>query len=193
MAATRVAGIFDKPVPLPRRHRRLIVALFAIFVFLSILAWTSRRHNEDSVLATTPPPREPTHPAAPRTHHHNVPANRPTLRLAPEQELAAIVSFLGHIQTNGGLPPTVNPNFPIEPQLVLDFDTTSERAPAELKELVEDTWASNPVVIFAEVRRLRRVHPLGSLMETGRPYSLVRQPREMSRLCSLHTRFAQHL
>jgi hypothetical protein len=159
MAATRVAGIFDKPVPLPRRHRRLIVALFAIFVFLSILAWTSRRQGEDrTVLATTPPIREPARPAVPRTHH-NPPANRPTLQLTPEQELAAIMSFLGHIQTNGGLPPTVNPNLPIEPQLVLDFDTTSERAPAELKELVEDTWASNPVVIFAEVRRLCRMRP----------------------------------
>lgn len=149
MVATRATGIFDKAAPIPRRHRRLIIVLFAIITFLSILAWTNQRHLGEP---TTTPPQEATHPTKRRTHVYNPPTSKPSLRLAPEQELAAIVSFLGHIQTNGGLPPTVNPNLPIEPQLVLGFDTTTDRAPAELRQLIEDTWASNPVVVFTEVR-----------------------------------------
>lgn len=75
----------------------------------------------------------------------------PPLRLDPSQELAAISSFLASLAQNV-IPPTVDPLQPIDPQLVLDFDTRGHRAQEELRAMVDDAWTRNPVFLYSKVR-----------------------------------------
>ena len=77
--------------------------------------------------------------------------NIPPLRLDPSQELAAITSFLASLPQNV-LPPTVDSARPIDPQLVLDFDTRGYRAQEEVKAMIEDVWTRNPVFLYSKVR-----------------------------------------
>jgi len=74
----------------------------------------------------------------------------PPLRLDPSQELAAITSFLASLPQNV-LPPTVDTTQPIDPQLVLDFDTRGYRAQEEVQAMVEDVWTRNPVFLYSKV------------------------------------------
>jgi len=76
--------------------------------------------------------------------------NAPPLRLDPSQELAAISSFLASLPQNV-LPPTVDTTRPVDPQLVLDFDTRSHRAQDEVQAMVEDVWTRNPVFLYSKV------------------------------------------
>lgn len=74
----------------------------------------------------------------------------PQLTLTPSEELAALSAFLAALPHNR-LPSAVNPNQPIDPQLILDFNTGSESAKEELDRIVEEMWARHPVVLFARV------------------------------------------
>jgi len=76
--------------------------------------------------------------------------NTPPLRLDPSQELAAITSFLASLPQNV-LPPTVDTTRPIDPQLVLDFDTRGHRAQEEVHAMVEDVWTRNPIFLYSKV------------------------------------------
>lgn len=78
---------------------------------------------------------------------------RPQLHLTTEQELAAVSSFLASLPQNV-IPLTVDPSRPIDPQLVLDFDTMSVRAPQEVEAMVEDVWTRNPIFLYSKVRLL---------------------------------------
>lgn len=75
----------------------------------------------------------------------------PALQLTPEQELAAVTTFLASLPQNV-IPSTVDPSQPIDPQLVLDFDTRSPQAITEIAQLEHDAWVRYPVVLFAKVR-----------------------------------------
>ncbi|KAF9567928.1 hypothetical protein CPC08DRAFT_626091 [Agrocybe pediades] len=79
-------------------------------------------------------------------HHHY----KPTLKLDPSEELAAVTSFLASLPQNV-IPHTVNPSQPIDPQLVLDFDTRGPRAREEVKAMVEEVWLRNPVFLYSKV------------------------------------------
>jgi len=70
-----------------------------------------------------------------------------------DDELGALVGFLAALASNS-IPLTVDPNAPLDPQLVLGFDTRSGSAAviAEVRDAVAETWARNPVVIFSEFR-----------------------------------------
>lgn len=72
------------------------------------------------------------------------------LKLDLEQELAAVSSFIASLPHNV-IPPFVDPTLPIDPQLVLEFDTNSPRAKDELRAMVEDVWSRNPVFLYAKV------------------------------------------
>jgi len=76
--------------------------------------------------------------------------NRPPLRLSPPQELAAVTSFLASLPQNV-IPHTVDPTRPIDPQLVLDFDTRGNRAQEEVRAMVDDVWTRNPVFLYSKV------------------------------------------
>jgi glutaredoxin-related protein len=82
--------------------------------------------------------------------HRKVLSNQPQIQLTPEQELAAISSFLASLPANV-IPPTVDPSRPIDPQLVLDFDTRSSRASEEVEVMVEDVWSRNPVMLYSKL------------------------------------------
>jgi hypothetical protein len=67
--------------------------------------------------------------------------------------LAAVASFLASLPQNV-IPSSVDPSRPIDPQLVLDFNTRSPMAANELRETVEDVWIQNPVILFTKVSLL---------------------------------------
>jgi hypothetical protein len=74
----------------------------------------------------------------------------PPLMLDTAQELAAVSSFLASLPQNV-IPPHVDPAHPIDPQLVLDFDTRGPRAQEEVRAMVEDVWLRNPVFVYSKV------------------------------------------
>ncbi|KAJ3481741.1 hypothetical protein NLI96_g7456 [Meripilus lineatus] len=75
-------------------------------------------------------------------------ADRPQVTLDTEQELAAVTGFIASLPQNV-IPPSVDPTQPIDPQLILDFDTRTASAPQEVEAFVVDTWARNPVVLYS--------------------------------------------
>jgi hypothetical protein len=78
------------------------------------------------------------------------------IKLNTAQELAAISSFLASLPQNL-IPPSVDPSVPIDPQLVLDFDTHSPRAADEVQAMVDDVWLQNPVFLYSKVCHF--IHP----------------------------------
>jgi hypothetical protein len=94
----------------------------------------------------------------------NVPRNPPVsnkryevkqqFQLDSAQELAAVSSFLASLPQNV-IPPSVDPSLPIDPQLVLDFDTRGPRAAEEVRAMIEDVWLRNPVILYSKVYFLR--------------------------------------
>jgi len=84
------------------------------------------------------------------SNHRKVAANHPQIDLTPEQELAAVSSFLASLPQNI-IPPFVDPSVPIDPELVLDFDTRSPKAREEMDVMTELVWAHNPVFLYSKV------------------------------------------
>ena len=147
------------------KHRTTFVALLAL-VCLSIYIFLAHA----SYLASPLDLRHSDSPAAdqlaialetlqnsrltPGSHNHRLGKgnrpNTPPLRLDPSQELAAISSFLASLPQNV-LPPTVDTTRPVDPHLVLDFDTRGPRAQEEVQAMVEDVWTRNPVFLYSKV------------------------------------------
>ncbi|KAG1895900.1 uncharacterized protein F5891DRAFT_1250520, partial [Suillus fuscotomentosus] len=65
------------------------------------------------------------------------------------QELAAVAAFIAALPQNM-IPCSIDPAKPIDPQLVLDFDTRSPRAADELNQIVQDVWSQYPVMLFTK-------------------------------------------
>lgn len=108
--------------------------------------------------------------------------DRPELQLNAEQELAAISFFLASLPQNV-IPPTVDPKVPIDPQLVIDFDTRSPRAKEEVQVLVEEVWSRNPVFVYSKVgMRCSFVHFLKFTVTTPQYFSPA--ARELKSLLS---------
>lgn len=80
-----------------------------------------------------------------RKPHHR----RPQVTLDASQELAAVTSFLASLPQNM-IPRSVNPSKPIDPQLILDFDTRGVRAKEEVEAMVDDVWFRNPVFLYSK-------------------------------------------
>jgi hypothetical protein len=76
------------------------------------------------------------------------------VQLNESQELAAVSSFLASLPQNV-IPLSVDPSRPIDPQLVLDFDTRSPRAVDGVQEIVDDVWTRNPVILFSKLHSSR--------------------------------------
>jgi hypothetical protein len=91
----------------------------------------------------------PDHPWRPT--HKDVLASRPQITLTPEEELAALSGFIISLPGQNILPPFVDSSQPIDPQLIIDFDTRTDGAEAELKRLVAATWENYPVVMYTKV------------------------------------------
>lgn len=80
------------------------------------------------------------------------PPPRPDVLLSPEQELGALTAFMAALPQNV-IPSNIDPSRPIDPQLVLDFDTRGPEAGDEIDDVVLGVWMNNPVVLFSKVRR----------------------------------------
>ncbi|TFY69901.1 hypothetical protein EVJ58_g137 [Rhodofomes roseus] len=65
------------------------------------------------------------------------------------EELAAVSSFIASLPQNV-IPGTVDPSQPIDPQLVLDFDTMAAHAAEEVDAVVKDVWAQHPVMLYSK-------------------------------------------
>jgi len=76
-------------------------------------------------------------------------AGRPQIELDAAQELAAVSSFIASLPQNV-IPSSVDPSQPIDPQLVLDFDTRSPQAAEEVATVVSEVWARNPVMLYSK-------------------------------------------
>jgi hypothetical protein len=96
----------------------------------------------------------PEHPWRPT--HKDVLASRPQITLTPEEELAALSGFIISLPDQNILPPSVDPSQPIDPQLIIDFDTRADGAADELKRLVAATWEYNPVVMYTKPSAVTR-------------------------------------
>ncbi|KAF8635190.1 hypothetical protein AX17_003966 [Amanita inopinata Kibby_2008] len=87
-----------------------------------------------------------------RAHQHKPhhPGHRSQVQLDTAQELAAVSSFLASLPQNV-IPSFVDPSLPIDPQLILDFDTRGPRANQEVQAMVHDVWSRNPVFLYSKV------------------------------------------
>jgi len=70
--------------------------------------------------------------------------------LSPEQELGALTAFMAALPQNV-IPSNIDPSRPLDPQLVLDFDTRGPQAENEIDNVVAGAWMNNPVVLFSKV------------------------------------------
>jgi hypothetical protein len=140
--------------PWKSRHRTAFIALIALIALISVstfiffvaypLAPLALRRADDSR------PRVPLLATSRRFKAAPSPPPKDQVHLNPDQELAAVSSFLASLPQNV-IPPSVDPLQPIDPQLVLDFDTRSPRAKAEVQVMVDDVWARNPIVLYSKV------------------------------------------
>ena len=103
-----------------------------------------------------------------RPTHKDVLASRPQIALTPEEELAALSSFIISLPDQNILPPSVDPSQPIDPQLILDFDTRADGAEAELKRLVTATWENYPVVMYTKVFAFPQSPPRQQLIRVAK-------------------------
>ncbi|EIN11902.1 hypothetical protein PUNSTDRAFT_62402 [Punctularia strigosozonata HHB-11173 SS5] len=81
---------------------------------------------------------------------HQAASARPDLVLDAPHELAALSSFLAALPENH-IPAGVDPAAPLDPSLVLDFDTRGDNAREELEEVVHDVWTRNPVILYGKL------------------------------------------
>jgi hypothetical protein len=76
--------------------------------------------------------------------------SHPKIALTESQELASLTFFLASLPENQ-IPANIDPSRPIDPELVLDFDTRNPRAAEGVREVVEEVWRNNPVVVFSKL------------------------------------------
>ncbi len=81
---------------------------------------------------------------------NHFPPPRPDILLSPEQELGALTAFMAALPQNV-IPSNIDPSRPIDPQLVLDFDTRGPEAKDEIDDVIVGVWMNNPVVLFVKV------------------------------------------
>jgi hypothetical protein len=149
----------------------LALAALSTFIFLVSqpnlpLALTTMRPTASSAnttmsAGTAAIPADTVHQAGQPAHEHDGSrgsswrkasgkARGPQLKLDAHEELAAVTAFMAALAENL-IPPRLDPMRPLDPDVVLDFDTRGPRAREELDELVRDTWTRNPVVLFTKV------------------------------------------
>lgn len=146
---------FSMPLPTLRKskHRASFVAVLVLVVFSTYIFFVqrpaltlrTRTHaygSSDPQLALSLENIRNAH----QQHSHS----RPPIKLSPAEELAAVSSFLASLPQNV-IPNFIDPTEPIDPQLVVDFDTQSSRATEEVREMVDDVWTRNPVFLYCKL------------------------------------------
>lgn len=145
--------------PRKHRHRTIFLVLFALFSFVTYLCiFQQTAVSTTFALKRGDAPTGQIGLALESLRHshsrHTRPlsSHHPTLKLGKNEELAAVSSFIASLPQNV-IPSFVDPANPIDPHLVIDFDTRSPRATEEVKQMVEDVWTRNPVFLYSRVRR----------------------------------------
>lgn len=158
----------------PRKPRRrttfiALIALICLSAYICffarpqlVLASSTLRDGAAKLISTPPTPaQENNNDDLPRSRLFRFPPSQhkpkpslsslPQITLTESQELAAITFFLASLPENQ-IPASVDPTRAIDPEVILDFDTRSgARAEEGVREIVEDVWRSNPVVVFSKV------------------------------------------
>ncbi|THU86557.1 hypothetical protein K435DRAFT_559179, partial [Dendrothele bispora CBS 962.96] len=157
------------PVVKPGRKSRSRVSLFCLtsLILLAVYVFVVQRSTLTASFALVPhgsdstsrhhPDADPVPAIEALEHsrlrfeaHRKLMVSRPQINLTPEQELAAVSGFLASLPQNI-IPPSVDPSVPIDPQLVLDFDTRGARAKEEVDVMTELVWAHNPVFLYSKL------------------------------------------
>ncbi|KAJ6507274.1 hypothetical protein C8R47DRAFT_966912 [Mycena vitilis] len=143
----------------PKRNRNrtgllALLALIALCAFVICTRFTlsmSSEYLRQPPVETVPAPDQQVfdlHKTHAAKKHKKLPSG-PTISLTPEQELAAVSSFIISLPQNV-IPLSVDPSLPVDPELVLDFDTRSTHAMEEVERVVADVWARNPVLLYGK-------------------------------------------
>ncbi|EGN99921.1 hypothetical protein SERLA73DRAFT_152098 [Serpula lacrymans var. lacrymans S7.3] len=156
------------PIRKPKlRYRTTFLALFGLIVLSTYILFVAKPSLDLApiTLRNDPTHHEPPHAVLPHDPVSRTPSSRvfrfppsqnhksntrPQVELSPAQELAAVSSFLASLPQNM-IPRSVDPTKPIDPQVVLDFDTRSTRAAEEVHQIEEEVWARHPVVLFTKL------------------------------------------
>lgn len=142
--------------PHPRKssvlHRTTFLALFSLATLSAYLFLVAKPTLVLSPFVFRRPLVNNNDPPTPHITHKKLSHHLFTqqVHLNQSQELAAVTSFLASLPQNV-IPLTVDPAQPIDPQLILDFDTRSSRVSEELEVLIDDVWSQNPVVLYSKV------------------------------------------
>lgn len=161
-----LANFIDLFFPRKSRQRATLLCLMSLVVLTTYICLVSpptlapgqspHRHHHSAEDAWRQLVDKIPRPPPPPGGFHN---HRPEIILSPEQELGAVTAFMAALPQNV-IPPDVDPTEPIDPQLVLDFDTRSPRAEEEVDNVVSDVWLRNPVVVFSKVKCLSFIPPM---------------------------------
>jgi hypothetical protein len=154
-----LAGFIDIFFPRKSRQRATVLCLMSLVVLTTYVCLVS-----PPALSPGQSPHRHRHPSPedawrqlvenlPKPPHGGFHNHQPEIVLSPEQELGALTAFMAALPQNV-IPPDVDPTRPIDPQLVLDFDTRSPRAEEEVDNIVSEAWFRNPVVVFSKVKCL---------------------------------------
>ncbi|KAI9062820.1 hypothetical protein FKP32DRAFT_1676741 [Trametes sanguinea] len=168
---TPIPNIADLPMVSSRKPRAYWIrtTFLALFVLISVSVYVllvsppalrpisfldvDRTRSEDAARPSRWTPEAIRLAALKHRRPHTTVASsnpHPQLYLNQTQELAAVSNFIASLPQNV-LPSTIDPSQPLDPQLVLDFDTRGPRAEEELQHVVRDVWARNPVMLYSKV------------------------------------------
>ncbi|TDL26173.1 hypothetical protein BD410DRAFT_784227 [Rickenella mellea] len=141
------------------QNNKLRASAFALFTLLALAAYGllggSIPIARIDFISASPPPHPRPLSAAQRASAAALAAAGPhhpphqEIVLTRAQELGALTSFLAALPANS-LPAYIDPSQPIDPQLILDFDTRSPHALDELEDVITQVWQRNPVVVFSK-------------------------------------------
>ncbi|KAJ7646711.1 hypothetical protein FB45DRAFT_1051348 [Roridomyces roridus] len=149
----------------PKRHRNrmTILALLALislstYIFCSQFSFAispafvlqQKPTTPEQIVLGLEPMRQARLAQAKKKQTKHSFGGREPVTLTPAQELAAVSSFIASLPQNM-IPLSVDPALPIDPELVLDFDTRSPHAMEEVELVVEDVWTRNPVMLYCKL------------------------------------------
>ncbi|ORX39927.1 hypothetical protein BD324DRAFT_615560 [Kockovaella imperatae] len=132
----------------PRRLRPLALFSFCAFVFCVVYL----NHVMSTTPAVAPVVQQQSYVFMEEARIQRVPTRvRPHLAFQNTyEELAALISFV--TSTTANSLPDLNPERPIDPSTVLDFDPSHENARDDLDLLVEHVNTVYPLVLFGKMR-----------------------------------------
>jgi hypothetical protein len=142
------------PLRPPRLRRRATFLALVLLVIFSLYLLFHHSFSTLTALKSGPSPDVHRVLETLKAHQHNLKPypteHRKQVHLDLAQELAAVSSFIASLPHNV-IPSYIDPELPIDPQLILDFDTRGSRAEQEVQAMVTDVWTRNPVFLYSKV------------------------------------------